>query len=648
MVFQKGRTSPELKIEEYPILWNSRKLQPYQEKLLQSPVYLKISRNNLLSTGPYLSMRENSNMVLFPEYKKAKEQHKNHNMPRRSDLNQARNTSVVVIESKAKKQMMAVINKLMWLACVLMRSHLHFEEDLNLSKMGDTIQATVNEDVVPIFESFLEEDGTLSPEYLIDIMGQIVEGVKIHASVMKDLVTKFDPFLSQGSSKIFINFSVGHSYGSYGTTKHPYKISFLETTRVRSCESPVEVSGFDPTYRDILDGSLNSDYLVDVIGQIVEVSPIEVEKCIVMCTIAAIDSDMGWYYLTCKVCAKKVLNVPNDFDEDENDDDPIMFTYYCPKCKVSNPKLLPRYKLHLIVLDSTGNSKFLLFDNVAIQLLHQPSTELVGPNADEIEEPAAIPLALNNLIGKTYLFKVGIERENYLYKHDTCIISKIITNHDIITEFQTIVYPKKPSVTYTCDNSILSDAPEGSVMVSYESSQECEPTDLTPVKRRGTLFDNLEAAVDQNSLTRKLQPVNGSNFLCCANFRGIKRGLYHPMYCVDLCGALVRVGDLIATKLAQPDNIYNSILYSLEFSLINLRYTHIQCVAYGALAHRLNAFWRANTADVVVTVLRLWRIEWGEGGFNYVTNMEGGFDILFDSNIPEIQFFKSQIPSIDF
>ncbi|KAF3562976.1 hypothetical protein DY000_02013186 [Brassica cretica] len=91
MVFQKRRTSPELKIKEYPILWNSRKLQPYQEKLHQSPVYLKISRSNLLSTGPYLFMRKNSNMVLFPEYKKAKEQHKKRNMPRRSDLNQARN-----------------------------------------------------------------------------------------------------------------------------------------------------------------------------------------------------------------------------------------------------------------------------------------------------------------------------------------------------------------------------------------------------------------------------------------------------------------------------------------------------------------------------------------------------------------------------
>ncbi|XP_013739428.1 replication protein A 70 kDa DNA-binding subunit E-like [Brassica napus] len=352
--------------------------------------------------------------------------------------------------------------------------------------------------IIRLWKQFSAAGGLTIEMVVVD-----ANGVKIHASVMKDLVTKFDPFLSQGSSKIFINFSVGHSYGSYRTTKHPYKISFLETTRVRSCESPIEVSGFDPaTYRDILDGSLNSDYLVDVIGQIVKVSPIEVvtvngkdtnkislelrnsnderlqtvlwgvfptdimeaiqmrrnhaiicvirfgkinvwkdehsisnaynvsdvslnppmvevddfiavlpkdelvlaivdpkplsavcgvsqnddffvhtprktisqfsdarnvEKCIVMCTIESIDSDMGWYYLSWKVCAKKVLNVPNDFDEDGNDDDPTMFTYYCPNCKVSNPNLLPRYKLHLIVLDSTGSSKFVLFDNLIVR-----------------------------------------------------------------------------------------------------------------------------------------------------------------------------------------------------------------------------------------------------------------------------------------
>ncbi|KAF3579611.1 hypothetical protein DY000_02029973 [Brassica cretica] len=41
------------------------------------------------------------------------------------------------------------------------------------------------------------------------------------------------------------------------------------------------------------------------------------------------------------------------------------------------------YKLHLIVVDSPGKSKFLLFDNLAVELIHQPCISLAGPNADE-------------------------------------------------------------------------------------------------------------------------------------------------------------------------------------------------------------------------------------------------------------------------
>nr|VDC97934.1 unnamed protein product [Brassica oleracea] len=175
-------------------------------------------------------------------------------------------------------------------------------------------------------------------------------GVKIHASVKKDLVNQFDPQLSEGSSKIFINFSVGQSCGSYRTTNHQYTISFLETTR--------------------------------------------------------------------------------------------------------------------------------------------------------LEEPAAILLALKNLVGKTYFFKVGIKRENFLYSHDTYKVTKIITNDEIISEFDTKVYPKLPNLTYTGDNTVLSDAPEGSLILSAESSEEAERTDLTPAKRRGTTIVNLEEAVDQNSVTR--------------------------------------------------------------------------------------------------------------------------------------------------
>lgn len=36
------------------------------------------------------------------------------------------------------------------------------------------------------------------------------------------------------------------------------------------------------------------------------------------------------------------------------------------------------------MLDNTGNSKFLLFDNLALQLVHQPCIELTGPITDEV------------------------------------------------------------------------------------------------------------------------------------------------------------------------------------------------------------------------------------------------------------------------
>lgn len=39
-----------------------------------------------------------------------------------------------------------------------------------------------------------------------------------------------------------------------------------------------------------------------------------------MCTIDEIESDMGWYYLSFKVCSKNVLNVPNDVRDDEDDE----------------------------------------------------------------------------------------------------------------------------------------------------------------------------------------------------------------------------------------------------------------------------------------------------------------------------------------
>ncbi|KAG2307976.1 hypothetical protein Bca4012_083071 [Brassica carinata] len=50
------------------------------------------------------------------------------------------------------------------------------------------------------------------------------KGDKILATVKKKQVSQFNLFLSQGLSKLMVNFSVMHSGGSYRTTNHPYRI----------------------------------------------------------------------------------------------------------------------------------------------------------------------------------------------------------------------------------------------------------------------------------------------------------------------------------------------------------------------------------------------------------------------------------------
>ncbi|CAG7895016.1 unnamed protein product [Brassica rapa] len=489
--------------------------------------------------------------------------------------------------------------------------------------------------IIRLWKQFTAAGGLTIEMVLIDANGD-----KIHATVKKELVNQFDPFLAEGKTKMMVNFSLNHSCGSYRTTNHPYKISFLATTRVKICEDlPRAINGFQPVnYREILDGTLNSDHLVDVIGQVVEVSHVDVlsvngkdtqkitlelrdledvrlplvlwgnfasdvsnamqthrdealicvlrfgkikvwkddrsisnaynvsdvslnpymteveefksklpkdelclaiveskpvgqvvgvsdkddffvhtprktiaelsesrqvEKCIVMCTIAAIDADMGWYYLSCKVCSKKVVQVPNDTLDDGEDENELMFSYYCNKCKCYNPKLLPRsYKLHLVMLDNTGNSKFLLFDNLALQLVHQPCIELTGPITDEIHGPDVIPLELQNLVGKTYLFKIQIERENYVYKHETYKVLKIVTNLEMISEFNLPASPKVPRLCLGSSTSALSEAPEGSLMLSAGSSEEVNPSELTPAKRTVATIVNLEEDFDRNSVTK--------------------------------------------------------------------------------------------------------------------------------------------------
>ncbi|KAF8107329.1 hypothetical protein N665_0123s0020 [Sinapis alba] len=186
-----------------------------------------------------------------------------------------------------------------------------------------------------------------------------------------------------------------------------------------------------------------------------------------------IDTNMGCYYMSYKTCSKKVLTVPNDSIDDEIDGNVFDHIYFCVKCNSYNLNLLPRYKLHVVVLDSSSNTKFMLFNNLTIQLLHSLFLSYYSKFFFQIQEARVLPAAINNLVGKTYLFKIGIERENYLYKQPTFKVLKIITNSEMIYEFD---------VTHS-------------------------PTVCTPAKRSGEPVINLEASFDENYVTLTTCPI---------------------------------------------------------------------------------------------------------------------------------------------
>ncbi|GAU46750.1 hypothetical protein TSUD_402760 [Trifolium subterraneum] len=94
------------------------------------------------------------------------------------------------------------------------------------------------------------------------------KGGRIHATIKKTLIYKFKDELIQGMVYSFENLGVSTNGGAYRTTHHRYKLNFQFSSLIQRL-SNVAVGGtpfnFVPI-ADVVSGSYDTDYLVDVIG----------------------------------------------------------------------------------------------------------------------------------------------------------------------------------------------------------------------------------------------------------------------------------------------------------------------------------------------------------------------------------------------
>ncbi|CAN6920633.1 unnamed protein product [Brassica oleracea] len=102
------------------------------------------------------------------------------------------------------------------------------------------------------------------------------QGEKISATCKRNHILSVQRKLPLGKWRVLTTFSVSQASGQYRPTIHPYKITISDETVISNSDL-IEDSIFLclPRYEDIIDGTLKTNFLIDVMGKIVSLELVQ-------------------------------------------------------------------------------------------------------------------------------------------------------------------------------------------------------------------------------------------------------------------------------------------------------------------------------------------------------------------------------------
>ncbi|XP_013613788.1 PREDICTED: uncharacterized protein LOC106319950 [Brassica oleracea var. oleracea] len=134
--------------------------------------------------------------------------------------------------------------------------------------------------------------------------------------------------------------------------------------------------------------------------------------------VTSLQSEKGWCYIGCSKCAKKLQR------------DETSFT--CLSCDRKNATGVLRYRVEFSVADHTDEAVFVAFDTEIAKLTNIQASEAahvlgVGVNA---RVDSDFPPFLNEVVGKTFTFQLKLGEFNFISKHQSFTVSRIISEHE--------------------------------------------------------------------------------------------------------------------------------------------------------------------------------------------------------------------------
>ncbi|XP_024014037.1 uncharacterized protein LOC112088114 [Eutrema salsugineum] len=155
-------------------------------------------------------------------------------------------------------------------------------------------------------------EGKLNPDFLIDIVGQIVSIGEVEILNVNKKQTKRLTMTLRDTSLPKDDVTLSYT--------HPNQLTIVNSVSVRD-------DFFLHTPRQTISEILGAS---------------EVEKCVTMATIMSIDTEFGWYYMSCKVCSKKVLPLDIDLLKEQYPGRPFPKQLWkCGKCKDDVESVVP-------------------------------------------------------------------------------------------------------------------------------------------------------------------------------------------------------------------------------------------------------------------------------------------------------------------
>ncbi|CAN6846225.1 unnamed protein product [Brassica oleracea] len=257
----------------------------------------------------------------------------------------------------------------------------------------------------------------------------------------------------------------------------------LRDNKLKNMDLPLAGNEQNDPKKDLLKVADDWDDVgIILISELQETS--ELENVKIVCSVESVDTDWAWYYFGCKGCGKIVTRIRRSVSGKLAK--PL---FRCAGCRTNGSNVIPKFKLHLIVHDDTGDCKLVLLGSIAKSIIGFEAQELWDGSYEEVN-PENLPQPILDLVGKSFCFGLcPSDSGSEIYKVSKVWSGDII--HQIETESEPVTLIEGCSSTVSSGGVMLQD------VENHASSGDC----ATPFSKRKETDSEL---ADITSTSKKL------------------------------------------------------------------------------------------------------------------------------------------------